>query len=60
VAKFSYIHDFTENVAEILVVSYNYVDGGAQAGAGTDPRYYGVIRILNGKTCALVLSQLIK
>jgi hypothetical protein len=37
--------------AEIVIVSYNYTDGGAESARGSDVRYYGVIRILNGQTC---------
>jgi hypothetical protein len=37
--------------AEIVLVSYNYTDGGNQAALGNDARYYGVIRVLNGQTC---------
>ena len=36
---------------EILIVTYNFTDGGALAAQGTDDRYFGVIRILNGQTC---------
>ncbi len=39
------------HAAEIIIVTYNFTDGGAQAAAGTDARYFGVIRILNGETC---------
>ncbi|HEY8377219.1 MAG TPA: VCBS repeat-containing protein, partial [Nannocystis sp.] len=38
--------------AEIVIVTYNYTDGGAQSGWGSDPNYFGVIRILDGTTCA--------
>ena len=37
--------------SEIVVVSYNYTDGGSAAAAGSNPAYFGVIRILNGQTC---------
>ena len=38
--------------AEMIAVTYNYTDGGAESGWGSDPDYFGVIRILNGTTCA--------
>ncbi len=38
--------------AEMIVVAYNYTDGGAESGWGSDPNYYGVLRILNGTDCA--------
>jgi hypothetical protein len=37
--------------AEIVIVTYNYTDGGAEAGWGSNPAYFGVIRVLNGQTC---------
>jgi hypothetical protein len=36
---------------ELVMVTYNFTDGGAQSGYGSDPAYYGVIRILNTRTC---------
>ena len=36
---------------QIVLVSYNYTDGGAQSCEGTDANYFGVIRILDGRTC---------
>jgi hypothetical protein len=36
----------------IAFTSYNFTDGGAQACASSDPLYYGVVRIIDGKTCA--------
>lgn len=36
----------------IVFISYNFTDGGAQSCQGTDPAYYGVIRIIDGATCA--------
>lgn len=36
---------------EIIIVAYNGEDGGAQSGYGSDPAYYGVIRILDGQGC---------
>lgn len=38
--------------AEIVIVTYNFNDGGTQSGWGSDPAYFGVIRILDGTTCA--------
>lgn len=40
--------------AEIVIVTYNYTDGGEQSGWGSDPNYFGVIRILDGTTCELL------
>ncbi len=37
--------------AEMIAVAYNYTDGGAEAGWGSDPNYYGVLRVLNGTDC---------
>lgn len=42
--------------AEILIVSYNGTDGGAEAAQGTNDSQFGVIRILNGQTCATLES----
>jgi hypothetical protein len=36
---------------EIVAVTYNGIDGGSAAGAGTDPSKFGVLRILDGATC---------
>ncbi len=36
---------------ELIIVSYNFTDGGAEAALGSNPAYYGVIRILSGRTC---------
>ncbi|MCA9661367.1 MAG: hypothetical protein KC486_23710, partial [Myxococcales bacterium] len=38
----------------ILIVTYNYTDGGSQSGWGSNASYYGVIRILDGRTCQQV------
>ncbi|MEO8701800.1 MAG: hypothetical protein ABI867_17275 [Kofleriaceae bacterium] len=35
----------------IVFTSYNFTDGGAQSCAGTDPAFFGVIRIIDGATC---------
>jgi hypothetical protein len=35
----------------IVFTSYNFTDGGAQSCASSDPAYYGVIRIIDGRTC---------
>lgn len=42
--------------AEIVIVTYNGSDGGSEAAAGSDPAFYGVIRILNGQTCEVIES----
>ena len=36
---------------ELVIVTYNFTDGGAQSGYGSDPNYFGVIRILDTRTC---------
>jgi hypothetical protein len=41
---------------EIVIVTYNYTDGGAESGWGSNPAYYGVIRILDGDNCGLIDS----
>jgi len=38
-------------VPSIVFTSYNFTDGGLQSCAGTDPLYYGVIRIIDGRSC---------
>jgi hypothetical protein len=38
-------------VPSIVFTSYNFTDGGAQSCSGTDPNYYGVIRVIDGATC---------
>jgi hypothetical protein len=38
--------------AEMVIVAYNFSDGGNQSGVGDVPEYYGVLRILDGTTCA--------
>ncbi|MEZ4399906.1 MAG: VCBS repeat-containing protein [Kofleriaceae bacterium] len=35
----------------IVFISYNFTDGGAQSCQGTDPAYFGVLRIIDGATC---------
>jgi hypothetical protein len=35
----------------IVFTSYNFTDGSAQSCEGTDPNYFGVIRIIDGRTC---------
>jgi hypothetical protein len=37
--------------AEIAFVSYNYTDGGGESAQGTNPAYFGVIRIVSGQDC---------
>ena len=36
----------------IVFISYNFTDGGAQSCQGTDPALFGVLRIIDGRTCA--------
>ncbi len=36
----------------IVFISYNYIDGGAEACSGTNPSHTGVIRVIDGRTCA--------
>jgi hypothetical protein len=40
--------------ANVVFVSYNFTDGGAQSGIGNDARYYGVIRIIDGERCTQI------
>jgi hypothetical protein len=40
----------------IVVTTYNYTDGGLPACASSDPLYYGVIRILDGRTCTQLFT----
>jgi hypothetical protein len=35
----------------IAFISYNYNDGGTFACTGSDPNYYGVLRVIDGATC---------
>ena len=35
----------------IVFTSYNFTDGGSQSCAASDPSYYGVIRVIDGRTC---------
>ena len=39
-------------VPSIVFTSYNYTDGGDESCKGTNPAYYGVIRVIDGRTCA--------
>jgi len=36
---------------ELVVVTYNFTDGGAESGYGSNPNYFGVIRILDTRSC---------
>lgn len=36
----------------IVFVSYNFTDGGQESCQGTNPAYFGVLRIIDGSTCA--------
>ena len=48
---------FDSGVAkEIVIVTYNGLDGGSPAAEGTDPARFGVIRILNGQTCEQIVN----
>lgn len=38
---------------EMIIVTYNYTDGGIESGYGSNPNYFGVIRIIDGRTCEL-------
>ena len=38
-------------VPSIVFTSYNFTDGGAPSCSGTDPNYFGVIRVIDGATC---------
>ena len=40
----------------IVFISYNFTDGGAQSCAGTDPMYFGVLRVIDGRTCEQLAS----
>jgi hypothetical protein len=35
----------------IVFTSYNFTDGGAESCQGTNPAFFGVIRIIDGRTC---------
>ncbi len=35
----------------IVFISYNFTDGGGLSCIGTDPAYFGVIRVIDGRTC---------
>ena len=41
------------DATEMIIVTYNYTDGGIESGYGSNPAYFGVIRILDGRTCTL-------
>ena len=40
----------------IVFISYNFNDGGALSCVGTNSAYYGVIRVIDGRTCAQTAS----
>jgi hypothetical protein len=40
----------------IVFVSYNFTDGGVESCVGSNPSYFGVIRIIDGRTCEQVGS----
>ena len=35
----------------IVFISYNFTDGGPESAQGSDPRYFGVIRVIDGRDC---------
>lgn len=39
---------------EIVIVAYNYTDGGNESGLGSNPSYFGIIRVLDGEDCTVV------
>lgn len=39
---------------EIVIVAYNYTDGGNESGLGNNPAYYGILRVLDGNDCTVV------
>ena len=39
---------------EIVIVAYNYTDGGNESGLGSNPAYYGILRVLDGNDCSVV------
>jgi hypothetical protein len=39
---------------EVVIVTYNFSDGGAESGYGSNPNYFGVIRVINTRTCEQV------
>ena len=50
VASFYSSGEFTS--PSIVFTSYNFTDGGSQSCSGTDPLFFGVIRIIDGRSCA--------
>ncbi len=40
----------------IVLISYNFTDGGAESCRGTNPLYFGVIRVLDGRSCQLLYT----
>jgi hypothetical protein len=41
---------------EIVIVTYNFSDGGTESGWGSNPAYYGVIRVLHGDDCSQIAT----
>ena len=35
----------------IAFISYNFTDGGSESCTGTNPAYFGVLRVIDGRTC---------
>lgn len=40
----------------IAFISYNFTDGGAESCTGTNPAYFGVLRVIDGRTCEQLAS----
>lgn len=36
----------------IAFISYNFTDGGGESCTGTNPAYFGILRVIDGRTCA--------
>jgi hypothetical protein len=41
---------------EIVFVSYNFIDGGADAGRGDNPLHFGVLRVIDGCNCTQIAT----
>lgn len=39
------------SVPSLVFTSYNFTDGGGESCIGTNPAYFGVIRVIDGRTC---------
>jgi hypothetical protein len=49
-------YDGGNAAAEIVVVTYNGLDGGAASSVGSSGAFFGVIRVLNGQNCQQLAS----